>query len=117
MSQIGFDECTLELGVYVKYWKGSEKAEKSIVCLYVDDFLITASSENAINMFKGQMMNEFEMSDLGLLTYFLGIEFKVTQYGTVMHQSKYAKYLLKRFNLQQSNPARTPTKNWTCLKE
>ena len=30
-------------------------------------------------------MNEFEMSDLGLLTYFLGIEFKVTQYGTVMY--------------------------------
>ena len=52
-------------------------------------------------------MNEFEMSDLGFLTYFLGIEFKVTQYGTMMHQSKYAKDLLKRFNMQQSNPTGT----------
>ena len=49
-------------------------------------------------------MNEFEMSDLGLLSYFLGMEFRMTQYGTVMHQSKYAQDLLKKFNMQQSNP-------------
>ncbi|RDX96257.1 hypothetical protein CR513_21111, partial [Mucuna pruriens] len=35
------------------------------------------------------MMNEFEISDLGLLSYFLGIEFEITKYGTVMHQSNY----------------------------
>ncbi|RDX84697.1 Copia protein, partial [Mucuna pruriens] len=51
------------------------------------------------------MMNEFEMSDLGFLSYFLGIEFEMTQYGMVMHQSKYAKDLLKRLNMQQSNLA------------
>ena len=100
----------------MKCWKGSEKAEKLIVCLYVDDLLITDNNENAINMFKGQMMNEFEMSDLGFLTYFLGIEFKVTQYGTMMHQSKYAKGLLKRFNMQQINPAGAPAKVGLVLK-
>ena len=100
----------------MKCWKGSEKAEKLIVCLYVDDLLITDNNENAINMFKGQMMNEFEMSDLGLLNYFLGIEFKVTQYGTMMHQSKYAKNLLKRFNMQQSNPVGTPVDVRLVLK-
>ncbi|RDX98677.1 Copia protein, partial [Mucuna pruriens] len=54
------------------------------------------------------MMNEFEMSDLGLLSYFLRIEFEITKYGTIMHQSKYARDLLRRLNMQQSNPAGTP---------
>ena len=65
-----------------------------IVCLYVDDLLITSSNEEAIVVFKGQMMNEFEMSDMGLLSYFLGIEFRMTRYGIVMHQSKYGQDLL-----------------------
>ena len=49
------------------------------------------------------MMSEFKMSDLGFLSYFLGIEFKTTQYGIVMHQSKYAKDLLKKFNMLKCN--------------
>lgn len=47
-----------------------------IVCLYVDDLLVTASSEPEITSFKQSMMREFEMTDLGELSYFLGIEFK-----------------------------------------
>ncbi|RDX84324.1 hypothetical protein CR513_34648, partial [Mucuna pruriens] len=50
------------------------------------------------------------VSDLGLLSYFLGIEFEMTRYGMIIHQSKYAKDLLKRLNMQQSNPSETPTK-------
>ncbi|RDX68180.1 Copia protein, partial [Mucuna pruriens] len=78
LSQIGFKKCTSTHGFYVKCWKDNVKSEKLIVCLYVDDILITSSSEEAIFDFKWQMMNEFEMSDLGLLSYFLGIEFKIT---------------------------------------
>ncbi|RDX61162.1 Copia protein, partial [Mucuna pruriens] len=63
------------------------------------------------------MMNEFETSDLGLLAYFLGIGFEMTQYGMVMHQTKYAKNLLKRLNMQQSNPVGTPTEVGLRLKK
>ncbi|RDY06329.1 putative mitochondrial protein, partial [Mucuna pruriens] len=77
------------------------KSEKLLICLYVDDILIAGNSE---------MMNEFKISDLRLLSYFLGIEFELTKYGTVMHQSKYARDLLRRLNMQQSNPVGTPTK-------
>ncbi|RDX93288.1 hypothetical protein CR513_24475, partial [Mucuna pruriens] len=106
--RVGFKKCTLEYEVYVKSWKNSVKLEKLIVCLYVDDLSITSISEATIVDFKRQMMNEFEMSDLGFLSYFLGIEFKITKYGTIMHQSKYAKDLLRKLNMQQSNPTGTP---------
>ncbi|XP_006588253.1 uncharacterized mitochondrial protein AtMg00810-like [Glycine max] len=62
-------------------------------------------------------MNEFEMSDLGLFSYFLGMEFRMTQYGTIMHQSKYAQDLLKKFNMQQSNPAGTPAEVGLVLEK
>ncbi|RDY12354.1 hypothetical protein CR513_02868, partial [Mucuna pruriens] len=108
LSQIDFKKYTSEYGVYVKCWKGSLKSEKLLICVYIDDLLITGSSEGEIASFKKQMMNEFEMSGLGLLSYFLGIEFETTRYVMVMHQTKYAKDLLKRFNMQQSNPVGTP---------
>lgn len=53
-------------------------------------------------------MSEFEMTDLGHLAYFLGVEFKRTEDGVFMHQSKYANDLLRRFNMLQCNSAVTP---------
>ncbi|RDX67657.1 Copia protein, partial [Mucuna pruriens] len=103
LSLIGFKKCTSKHGVYVKCWKDSMKSEKLLVCLYVDDLLIIGSYKEAIIGLERQLMNEFEMSDLGLLSYFLGIEFKMTRYD----QSKYAKDLLKRLNMKQSNPVDT----------
>ncbi|RDX81134.1 Copia protein, partial [Mucuna pruriens] len=63
------------------------------------------------------MMNEFEISDFGLLSYFLGVEFEITKYETVMHQSKYAKDLLRRLNMQQSNSVEIPTKVGILLEK
>lgn len=57
-----------------------------LVCLYVDDLLITRSNEREINKFKGCMMAEFEMSNLGELTYLWGMEFIPTNKGIFMHK-------------------------------
>ena len=46
-----------------------------LICLYVDDLIVTGSDVNEIEVFKSQMMTEFEMTNLGNLTYFLGMEF------------------------------------------
>ena len=46
------------------------------MCLYVDDLLITGSNQIHIEKFKSSLKLEFEMTDLGILSYFLGIEFK-----------------------------------------
>jgi hypothetical protein len=47
-----------------------------IMSLYVDDLLITGSNELQIEEFKQEMMRVFEMTNLGLMTYFLGMEVK-----------------------------------------
>ena len=57
-----------------------------IVVVYVDDLLVTGSSLASILEFKQEMAAKFEMSDLGLLTYYLGIEVLQGNGGIVLKQ-------------------------------
>lgn len=79
-----------------------------IICLYVDDLLLSGSNLKMLEEIKGRMMKEFEMTDLGRLSYFLGMEFKHTAEGVVLHQKKYATEMLKKFDMLKCNPAVTP---------
>ena len=72
-KEMKFTKCTKEPVVYQK----KEKGELLIIAIYVDDLFITGTSLNVIKKFKDDMSRRFEMSDLGKLTYYLGIE--VTQ--------------------------------------
>jgi hypothetical protein len=47
------------------------------------------------------MDNEFHMSMMGELTYFLGIQVKKMKQGTFIHQAKYTKDLIKKFNIDE----------------
>jgi len=67
----GFEKCKVEYGVYVK----EENGDIIILCLYVDDLLITGGNEVVIQTVKKQLQQEFDMIDLGVMSYFLGIEF------------------------------------------
>eukprot|EP00253_Pinus_taeda_P034560 PITA_34560 len=66
-----------------------------------DDFLI--------NDFKQVMKSEFEMTELGLLRYFLDIELKKRENGIFIFQAKYVAKILERFKMQNSKSAPTPT--------
>lgn len=52
-----------------------------VVCNYVDDRIYLGSSEAIVAEFKSSMQIEFEMSDLGSLQYFLGLEVKQANDG------------------------------------
>jgi len=65
----GFDKCDDEPILYIKEGDG----KILIVILYVDDLSFTGNDDFLIVDFKQVMKNEFEMTDLGLLRYFLGI--------------------------------------------
>ncbi|KAK2403542.1 putative mitochondrial protein [Trifolium repens] len=101
----GFRKCSVEYGVYVKK---SDDKHMLIICLYVDDLLVTGSSLVEIKNFKSQMQSEFEMTDLGKLTYFLGMELLKTSGGIVLHQAKYAKEILRKFEMVDCNSSVTP---------
>ncbi|CAJ2670508.1 unnamed protein product [Trifolium pratense] len=79
-----------------------------IICLYVDDLLVTGSSLAEIEDFKSQMKSEFEMTDLGKLTYFLGMELLYTAKGVILHQAKYATEILRKFEMLDCNSSVTP---------
>ena len=54
------------------------------------------------------MKKMFEMSMVGELTYFLGLQVKQTDSGIYINQEKYARNLVKRFGLEKASHARTP---------
>ncbi|RDY02993.1 Copia protein, partial [Mucuna pruriens] len=100
-----FEVCTTEYGVYVSVVAG----DLMIVCLYVDDLLVTRSNAIDIDEFKRRIMLEFEMIDLGLLSYFLGMGFV-----TMM---RYEIDILKRFNMLDCNSVQTPIDCGTKLEK
>lgn len=79
-----------------------------ILCHYVDDLLITISDEECISKFKSGLMKEFEMTGLGLVTYFLGIKFYKSNKGIIMHQRRYVLEILKKFKMENCNIFITP---------
>ncbi|GAU22332.1 hypothetical protein TSUD_106600 [Trifolium subterraneum] len=101
----GFVKCSVKYGVYMKH---SNDKHMLIICLYVDDLLVTGSSPLEIENFKSQMKSEFEMTDLGKLTYFLGMELLETPKGVILHQAKYATEILKKFEMLDCNSAVIP---------
>ena len=78
------------------------------MCLYVDDIIYMGSNESIVEEFKLGMMRSFEMTDLGLLHYFLGLEIKQSSDGVFLCQKKYAEDLLNSFHMMHCKPALTP---------
>ena len=77
-----FIKCKVESCVYVKKGNASNMI---LICLYVDDLIVTGNNLTKIEAFKFQMMKDFDMTDLGKLTYFFGMEFTKTSEVLVMH--------------------------------
>jgi hypothetical protein len=59
--------------------------------------------------------NEFQMSMMGELTFFLGIQVKQTKEGIFVHQAKYTKDLIKKFTMAGVKPVSTPMSTTTAL--
>jgi hypothetical protein len=59
--------------------------------------------------------SEFQMSMMGELTFFLGIQVKQTKQGTFVHQAKYTKDLMKKFNMAKLKQVSTPMSSTASL--
>jgi len=83
----GFEKCPYE---HTLFLKKTEEGTFLIVCLYVDDLIFTGNNEKMFNSFKQSMMKEFDMTDLGRMRYFLGLEVFQRTDGIFICQRKYA---------------------------
>lgn len=78
------------------------------VSLDVDDLIFTENDPKMIENFKLAMTSEFDMTNLGLMSYFLGLEVKQHEDGIFLSQKHYAKEILKKFKMEDCNPCGTP---------
>ena len=79
-----------------------------MLLLYVDDILITGDDVEHISLVKQQLGEHFQMSDLGPLSYFLGIEVKQCANGYYISQTKYIQDLIARSGITDNRTTATP---------
>jgi hypothetical protein len=86
-----------------------------IVRVYVDDIVFGSSSHSFVVRLAEDMKKEFEMSMMGELQFFLGLQIKYVKEETFVHQSKYTKDILKKFKMDDSKPLPTLMSTTTVL--
>ncbi|KAH9735190.1 hypothetical protein KPL71_017659 [Citrus sinensis] len=101
----GFRKCPYEHTLYTKI---GDDGKMLMVCLYVDDLIYTGNDRVMFEKFKKSIMLEFDMTDLGLLHYFLGLEVIQSDAGNFICQKKYVEEILERFQMKNCNSVTTP---------
>ena len=101
LKQMGFQQSPHEAAVY---WRG-KGGNALLVGVYVDDLVITGTKEAEVESFKEEMKATFQMSDLGLLSFYLGIEVHQDSSGISLRQTVYAKRIVELGGLTGCNPA------------
>ncbi|GJT33473.1 retrovirus-related pol polyprotein from transposon TNT 1-94 [Tanacetum coccineum] len=84
------------------------KSHLIIVQIYVDDIIFSSTSQNLCDDFAKIMHDEFEMSMMGELNFFLGLQIKQMEDIIFFNQSKYIKEMLKKLGLEDSKPTKMP---------
>ncbi|KAK9077208.1 hypothetical protein SSX86_005544 [Deinandra increscens subsp. villosa] len=100
----GFKQSQYESTLFIKNsWN-----KVIMVSLYVDDLIYTGNDAQACQAFKEAMQKEFEMTDLGKMKYYLGVEVQQQNGSISICQKKYAKEVLDRFGLWEGNHVKNP---------
>jgi hypothetical protein len=86
-----------------------------LVQIYVDDIIFGVFSHMLVSSFQEMIEKEFQMSMMGELTFFLGIQVKQIKQGTFIHQAKYMNALIKKFNMTELKPMPTLMSTTTVL--
>jgi hypothetical protein len=81
----------------------------------VDDIVFGGSSNSLVAGFVEDMSREFEMSMMGELQFFLGLQLKQSKEGMFVHQAKYTKDIVRKFKMEDSKAMTTPMSTTTAL--
>ncbi|GJT77727.1 retrovirus-related pol polyprotein from transposon TNT 1-94 [Tanacetum coccineum] len=87
------------------------------VQIYVDDIIFASTDPTDCDRFSTEMSSKFQMSMMGQISFFLGLQISQNPRGIFINQSKYANEILKKFDLHKSDPVDTPMVERTKLDE
>lgn len=103
-TQEGFVQSLADPCVYVK---GTETG-RVIAIVWVDDIIISASNTAVLKGVKESLMKRFKMKDLGVLSWFLGIQFRCERDCIEMNQTQYVERILSKFKMSDCKPKAVP---------
>jgi hypothetical protein len=104
LQQQGYKRGTTDSNLYIKI----KEQNMIVVVVYVDDIIFGSNLTILRKQFSTEMQKEFEMSMLGELTFFLGLQVTQTEKGIFICQNKYVKEMLKKFQMEDCKPMSTP---------
>ena len=84
-----------------------EDSELIVAQIYVDDIIFRLTKDELAHSFSKLIQAEFEMSMIGELTHFLGLQIRQQDSSIFLSQSKYVKNLVKKFGLESASSIRT----------
>ncbi|KAK6158950.1 hypothetical protein DH2020_006264 [Rehmannia glutinosa] len=79
-----------------------------LVQIYVDDIIFGSTNKELCDKFSNLMQGKFEMSMMGELSFFLGHQVKQMKDGTFISQTKYTRYLMKKFGMEEKSSVKIP---------
>nr|GEV56935.1 uncharacterized mitochondrial protein AtMg00810-like [Tanacetum cinerariifolium] len=100
----GFQKGKIEQTLFIKKQKG----DILLVQVYVDDIIFGSTNKDLCNDFKKLMKDKFQMSLMGELTFFLGLQVKQNPDGIFISHDKYVAEILRKFGLNDRKLASTP---------
>jgi hypothetical protein len=106
LQQAGFRKGSADNNLYIKVSQGNIL----LVEIYVDDIIFGSDDDRLSQKFAKDMQNEFEMSLLGELQFFLGLQIHQSNQGIFISQTKYIREMIKRFRMEDCKPIITPMK-------
>jgi hypothetical protein len=99
--------------LYIKVTQGSIL----LIEIYVDDIVFGSTNDRLSQKFAKDMQNEFEMSLLGELSFFLGLQICQRNQGIFISQTKYIREMLKRFGMEDCKLVTTPMQTSCKLRK
>jgi hypothetical protein len=99
-----FRKGSLDNNLYIKVTQGNIL----LIEVYVDDNIFGSDDDRLSQKFAKDMQNEFEMSLLGELSFFLGLQIHQRNQGIFISQTKYIREMLKRFGMEDCKPVINP---------
>ncbi|GJV44194.1 putative ribonuclease H-like domain-containing protein [Tanacetum coccineum] len=84
--------------------KAWDKKDIMLVQVYVDDIIFRSTKKSWCDEFKALMKSRFQMSSMGELTFFLGLQVKQNKEGIFISQDKYVAEILKKFDIAYPEP-------------